>query len=150
MDTVRVLVIEDDRLLRGALVEAVHDALSDSAAPVEVTQCETLSGARLALRRDRFALVLLDLGLGEESSGMNTLDAVADLAGLENVLVVSARHELALSVAGRGARFLGKPPRRAALLEAIRVAVRPRAPVRFLLRRIEQDLAKLEPPETSP
>ena len=119
--TLRVLVVEDDREIRGLLQSVL--ALEG----FEVRSAVSLSEARALLEHQRPDLVILDLGLPDGDGG--TLEAACRGRQRLPVIVVSARQDEAQKVAllDAGADdYLVKPFGVGELLARIRVALRHR------------------------
>jgi two-component system, OmpR family, response regulator len=104
-DNPRVLVVDDDRALRHALVSLLEEAGYD------VRQAGDGPEALASLKSDRHDMLLLDLGL----PGMSGLDVLAELSSLPDpprVAVVTADdtpHTLLRAVRGQCYRYLTKP-----------------------------------------
>jgi two-component system, OmpR family, response regulator len=117
----RVLIVEDDRELRGSLSQALQlagyevDALGDGAM------------ADSALRvRDRYALVVLDLGLPRQE-GLSVLRALRDRRDATPVLILTAMDAVESKVQALDAGaddYLVKPFSIAELEARLRVLVR--------------------------
>ena len=117
----KVLVVEDDREIRGLLMSVL------AVEGFEVRSAVSVSEARALLEHDSPDLVILDLGL-PDGDGADLLRRVRTAAS-PPVVIVSARHEEAQKVAllDAGADdYLVKPFGVGELLARIRVALRHR------------------------
>jgi len=119
--TLKVLVVEDDREIRGLLLSVL------AVEGFEVRSAVSLSEAQALMQHDSPDLVILDLGL-PDGDGADLLRRVRTAAS-PPVVIVSARHEEAQKVAllDAGADdYLVKPFGVGELLARIRVALRHR------------------------
>jgi two-component system, OmpR family, KDP operon response regulator KdpE len=127
----KVLVVEDDREIRGLLLSVL------AVEGFEVRSAVSLSEAQALMQHDSPDLVILDLGL-PDGDGADLLRRVRTGAS-PPVVIVSARHEEAEKVAllDAGADdYLVKPFGVGELLARIRVALRHRGtPLRATLTR---------------
>jgi two-component system, OmpR family, response regulator len=121
----RVLLVEDDRMLGVALRQALQDA------SYAVDWLRDGRAASAALTHHDFEIVLLDLGLPERE-GLEVLRALRAAGDSTPVLVVTARDAIEERIAGldRGADdYLVKPFAVGELLARMRALVRRRAGV---------------------
>ena len=119
----RLLVVEDDRSLRGTLVAAV------AGAGYEVADCGDGIAAAQKLRAERFDLVLLDIGL-PFVDGWRVLNGL-DRARVPSVIVISARgdeHDKVRALDLGADDYLAKPFGVDELLARIRAVLRRAAP----------------------
>lgn len=119
--TLKVLVVEDDREIRGLLLSVL------TVEGFEVRSAVSLSEAQALLLHDRPDLVILDLGL-PDGDGSALLQSVRGTRAAP-VVVVSARHDEAQKIAllDAGADdYLVKPFSVGELLARMRVALRHR------------------------
>ncbi|MDE2364980.1 MAG: response regulator [Hyphomicrobiales bacterium] len=119
----RILLIEDDRMLGDALVAA----LGDEGMPVDWVR--DAAHAEAALRDFGYSIVLLDLGL-PDADGLDLLAAARRRSSETPVLIVTARDGLDDRVAGLdlGADdYLVKPFEMRELLARMRALIRRRA-----------------------
>lgn len=119
MMSARIIVVEDERLTRAGMVEALRRAGHNVRAASDAQAC------RAALKAERADLVILDLGLpGEDGlSYARELSASGELA----VLVVTARKAAEVQVAaldGGADGFLVKPVEAEALAAHVRAVLR--------------------------
>jgi two-component system KDP operon response regulator KdpE len=122
--TLKVLVVEDDPVIRGLLRASL------AAEGFAVTTAVSLSEATALLQHDPPGLIVLDLGL-PDGDGAELVRAVRQRSSLP-IVVASAREDpagkIALLVAGAD-DYLVKPFSVAELLARIRVAMRHRGSV---------------------
>lgn len=92
-----ILLIEDDRALAADLAEAMRRR------GWSITTALSLEAARAAMRREGFALILLDLAL-PDGNGMDLLAGLRGEHAGEHppVIVISARDDLPTRLAGLG------------------------------------------------
>jgi len=105
MSLPEVLVVDDDRMLR----VMVRDALND--VPCTVTEAESGDAAMKAILERRPAVVLLDLVMPGKS-GLEVLKAMKDDPGPSRVIVLSAYETEALvqqAMADGAHGYLSKP-----------------------------------------
>jgi two-component system, OmpR family, KDP operon response regulator KdpE len=129
--TLKLLIVEDDREIRGLLLSVL------AVEGFEVRSAVSLSEAQALLQHDNPDLVILDLGL-PDGDGADLLRRVRT-ATSPPVVIVSARHEEAQKIAllDAGADdYLVKPFGVGELLARIRVALRHRGtPLKAALKR---------------
>src|SRR5688572_1373560 len=119
--TLKVLIVEDDREIRGLLLSVL------AVEGFEVRTAVTVREARALLQHDSPDLVILDLGL-PDGDGADLLQRTRGMAS-PPVVVVSARHDEAQKIAllDAGADdYLVKPFGVGELLARVRVALRHR------------------------
>ena len=119
--TLKVLVVEDDREIRGLLLSVL------AVEGFEVRSAVSLSEARALLQHDSPDLVILDLGL-PDGDGADLLRRMRSVAS-PPVVIVSAQHDEAQKIAllDAGADdYLVKPFGVGELLARLRVALRHR------------------------
>ena len=119
--TLKVLVVEDDREIRGLLMSVL------AVEGFEVRSAVTVREAQALLQHDSPDLVILDLGL-PDGDGADLLQRTRGMAA-PPVVVVSARHDEAQKIAllDAGADdYLVKPFGVGELLARVRVALRHR------------------------
>ncbi|HEV7577915.1 MAG TPA: response regulator [Caldimonas sp.] len=118
----RILLVEDDRMIGAALEQALRDAA------YAVDRVGDAARAAAALRLESYDLVLLDLGL-PDSDGTEVLKSLRDRGLDVPVLIVSARDAIESRIGGLdlGADdYLVKPFQVSELLARIRAALRRR------------------------
>ncbi len=119
----RVLLVEDDRMLGSAVLQALHDA---SYAVDWVQDGAKASGV---LERHDFEMILLDLGLPNRD-GIEVLRRLRARADATPVLIITARDSVDERITGLdiGADdYLGKPFAVGELLARMRALIRRRA-----------------------
>ena len=124
--SIRVLIVEDDREIRGLLRTAL------GAEGFEVLTAVSVSEATALLENDRPDLVVLDLGL-PDGDGAQLVRAVRRKSAMP-IIVASARHQEAekISLLDEGADdYLTKPFSVSELLARIRVVPRWRRATRM-------------------
>jgi two-component system OmpR family response regulator len=120
---VRVLLVEDDRMLGAALLQALHDA------SYAVDWVQDGATASTALDGHDYELVLLDLGLPQRD-GIEVLRRLRARGDATPVLIITARDSVDQRIEGLdiGADdYLGKPFAVGELLARLRALVRRRA-----------------------
>ncbi|MBD3161994.1 MAG: response regulator [Candidatus Eisenbacteria bacterium] len=120
----RVLVVEDQQVLREGIVEALREAGLDAAGAAGVEEALAL------FRREECDAVVTDLRMEEPDSGLKLLERIKGMQPLTEVLLVTAyatvEHAVAAMKAG-AADFLVKPVNLGHLVEKVHSILRIRA-----------------------
>lgn len=126
----KVLVVDDDRFVRMALVEALH------AWGYETVETETVAEATAAFADDEPAIVLLDIDL-PDGSGLDVLEHIKAVSPETVVVMITGNVDVDNTVAalrGGAHDFIGKPVR----LEELRITLRNAVETRELRREVKQ------------
>jgi two-component system, NtrC family, response regulator AtoC len=130
----KILIVDDDRFVRMALVEALHTW------SYETVEADTVAAARKAFAGEEPAAVLLDIDL-PDGSGIDVLNHIKDISPETIVVMITGNVDVDNTLAalrGGAYDFIGKPVR----LEELRVTLRNALETRMLRREVKQ--ARLE------
>lgn len=94
METVRILIIEDNPADAYCLEEALRQS---ETAKFSVTHVETLAEAKDCLQKERFSVLVLDLGL-PDSQGIETFLRVRELSPHTPIVVLSGLDDESLAI----------------------------------------------------
>src|SRR5204862_7739940 len=126
----KVLIVDDDRFVRMALVEALR------VWQYETCEADTVASAKTAFAHEEPAIVLLDIEL-PDGSGIDVLNHIKDTAPETVVVMITGNVDVEHSVAalrGGAHDFIGKPVR----LEELRVTLRNSLETRELRREVKR------------
>ena len=124
----KILIVDDDRFVRMALVEAVRSWEYDT------VEADTVASAKKAFADDEPAIVLLDIDL-PDGSGLDVLTWVKEQSPETIAVMITGNVDVENTVAalrGGAHDFIGKPVR----IEELRVTLRNAAETRDLRREV--------------
>ena len=129
-NTGKVLIVDDDRFVRMALVEALH------AWAYETVEADTVATANKSFADEEPAVVLLDIDL-PDGSGIDVLNHIKEISPETIVVMITGNIDIEHSIAalrGGAHDFIGKPVR----LEELRITLRNALETRELRREVKR------------
>ena len=126
----KVLIVDDDRFVRMALVEALHTW------QYETVEADTVAAAKKAFGEEEPAVVLLDIDL-PDGSGIDVLNYIKEAAPEIIAVMITGNVDVENTVAalrGGAHDFIGKPVR----LEELRITLRNALETRELRREVKR------------